>query len=267
MILKNISRNKAIIIAIISFALGALIYNYSKVIFQEGNPWPQIKGISQLTFGNQGLVKLDVEENKYITKSDDPEIIKSFMKERGYEFREQLGSAYLFKSPSGSSAIAVYRHYSCYYSLWTINENINDNKNDLWRTATTDSGETFQYPKELLTKYISIVNWPPLVKMVTGSFSCATTPQEVSSISDITSQRLVDDRSYCVNVEHEGAAGSVYSSYIYITAKDNKLVEVSFTLRYPNCSNYNEEESKACVSEREAFDIDATVDEIVQTIK
>lgn len=46
MIFKNLFKNKAIIIAIISFALGALIYNYSKVIFQEGNPWPEIKAIS-----------------------------------------------------------------------------------------------------------------------------------------------------------------------------------------------------------------------------
>ncbi len=267
MILKNILKNKAIIIAIISFALGALIYNYSAVIFQEGNPWPQIKGIAQLTFGNNDVVKLNIGQNKYITKSNNAEIIKSFMKEKGYDFTEQMGSGYLFESRTGTSAIATHRYYGRFYSLWTITENSNNPSNNLWATTTNDAGITYQYPKELSTKYINVVEWPPVVKMETGIFSCNTTPQEVSSMSDITSQRLVDDRAYCVNARHEGAAGSVYSSYTYTTTKNDKLVNVSFTLRYPNCNNYDEKQSKACTSEREVFDIDATVDKIVQTIK
>ncbi len=121
---KILFKNKAIIIAIISFTLGALIYNYSMVFFQEDNPWPQIKGIIQLNFGNKDLVKLDDGGNKYITKSDNPEIIKSFMKNRNYDFTEQMGSNYLFKSDVGASAVATHRYYSRYYSLWSIAENL-----------------------------------------------------------------------------------------------------------------------------------------------
>jgi hypothetical protein len=77
---------------------------------------------------------------------------------------------------------------------------------------------------------------------------------------------LVDNRTYCVNIKNEGAAGSVYSSYVYTTTKNGKFVNVSFTLQYPNCNNYDEEQRKACTSEREAFDIDSTVDRIVQSI-
>jgi hypothetical protein len=112
--------NISTIIAIASFALGALIYNYTPIIFQEGNPWPQIKGIIQLNFGNEKVVKLAIGENKYITKTDNPETIKSFMKDKGYEFVEQLGSGYFCKSPTGASALAVHRYYSRYYSLWSI---------------------------------------------------------------------------------------------------------------------------------------------------
>lgn len=78
---------------------------------------------------------------------------------------------------------------------------------------------------------------------------------------------MVDDRAYCVNVKHEGAAGSVYSSYAYTTVKNNKLIKVSFTLQYPNCNNYDDKQNEACVSERQAFDVDSTVDRIVQSIK
>lgn len=269
MIFEHSSKNKEVllIISLIILMVGVFIIFYSSVIFQEGNPWPQIKGIVQLNFGSKDVVKLDIGENKYITKSDNPDIIKFFMKEKGYDFTEQMGSGYLFISQTGASAVATHRYYSRYYSLWTISENKNDSDNNLWATITNDDGITFQYPKELLAKYISVVEWPPVVKIETGTYSCKTTPQEVSSMSDIISQRLVDDRTYCVNVKHEGAAGSVYSSYTYTTAKNDKLVNVSFTLQYPNCNNYDEEQSRACTSEREAFDIDSTIDRVIQTIK
>ncbi len=262
MILGRLFKNKAIIIAIISFALGALIYNFSAVIFQEGNPWPQIKGITQLTFGKSDMVKLSGSDNKYLTKSKGgPTVVETYMKNRGYEYTDQMGSGYFYKS-SDKTVVLTRRQYSRFYVIWTITEN-----NNLWTANTNDQGITFQYPKELLAKYVSVAEWPPVVKIETGTYSCKITPQEISSVSEITSQRMVDNRTYCVNVKHEGAAGSVYSSYTYTTTKSDKLVKVSFTLQYPNCNNYDEEQSKACTSERKAFDIDSTVDKIAQTIK
>ncbi len=269
MIFNYQSKNKKVlfIASLIILLLGVFIIFYSPVIFQEGNPWPQIKGIIQLKFSGADIVQLSGSDNKFITESKNGMTIHNFMKTKGYEFTGQMGSGYFFKSPTGQSAVATHRHYSRYYSLWTITENSNGSDNNLWVTITNDDGITYQYPKELLAKYISVAEWPPVIKIETGTYSCKTTPQEVSSMSDITSQRLVDDRTYCVNVKHEGAAGSVYSSYTYTTAKNSKLVNASFTLRYPNCNNYDGEQSKACTSEREAFDIDATVDRIIQTIK
>jgi hypothetical protein len=269
MIFEHQSKNKKVLLIISAtiLVLGIFVFFYSPVIFQEGNPWPQIKGIIQLKLSGADIVQLSGSDNKFMTESKNGMMIHNFMKNKGYEFTEQMGSGYFFKSPTGQNAIATHRYYSRYYSLWTISENKNDSDNNLWTTITNDDGITFQYPKELLVKYISIVEWPPVVKIETGTYSCKTTPQEVSSMSDITSQRLVDNRTYCVNVKHEGAAGSVYSSYIYTTAKNDKLVKVSFTLQYPNCNNYDQEQSKACTNEREAFDIDSTVDRIVQSIK
>ncbi|MDD4897478.1 MAG: hypothetical protein PHV26_01970 [Candidatus Pacebacteria bacterium] len=139
-------------------------------------------------------------------------------------------------------------------------------ENELWKEYNKD-GILFQYPEKLTTKYVSVQEWPPTIKVESGSFSCVETPQEKSSMLEITSQRLVDNRIYCVNVKNEGAAGSVYSSYVYTTPRRGKLVSVSFVLRYTNCANYDEEQNQTCTSEREAFDIDATVDRIVQSVK
>jgi uncharacterized protein YlzI (FlbEa/FlbD family) len=143
---------------------------------------------------------------------------------------------------------------------------IANQENELWKEYNGD-GISFQYPETLTTKYIFVQEWPPTIKIESGNFSCVETPQEVSSMLEITSQRLVDNKIYCVNVKNEGAAGSVYSSYVYTAPLRGKLVSVSFVLRYPNCANYEEEQSQFCTSERETFDLDATVDRIVQTIK
>ncbi|MFA6106669.1 MAG: hypothetical protein WC745_03280 [Patescibacteria group bacterium] len=264
MIFEYQSKNKKILLiaSLAVLAIGFLAFMYSPVLFQEGNPWPEIKGIVQLKFNGKDIVQLSGSDNKFMTESKNGTTIHDFMKDRGYEFTGQMGSGYFFESATGQSAIATHKYYSRYYSLWIITEN----DNNLWTTTTDARGVTFQYPKELLAKYVSVVEWPPVIKIETGTYSCQATPQEISSMSDITSERLVDNRTYCVNVKNEGAAGSVYSSYIYTTAKNGKLVNVSFTLQYPNCNNYDEGQSQACTSEREAFDIDSTVDRIVQSV-
>jgi hypothetical protein len=126
MIFEHSSKNKKILLLVSTVILiaGVFLSLYSSIIFQEGNPWPQIKGIIQLNFGNEELVKLDITENKYITKSDKFEVIRSFMKSNGYDFTEQMGSGYLFKSDDGVNAVVVHRYYSRYYSLWSITENL-----------------------------------------------------------------------------------------------------------------------------------------------
>ncbi len=270
MIFEHSSKNKKVLLLVSAFILiaGIFLSLYSSVIFQEGNPWPQIKGIAQLTFGKSDMVKLSGSDNRYLTKSQGgPMAVEEFMKGRGYEYTDQMGSGYFYKS-SDKNIVLTRHQYSRFYTIWTINENDDsETDNNLWTTTTNDQGITFQYPKVLLVKYVSITEWPPVIKIEAGAYSCKTTPQEVSNMSDITSERMVDNRTYCVNIKNEGAAGSVYSSYTYTTAKNNKLVSVSFTLQYPNCNNYDEEQRKACANEREAFDIDSTVDRIIQTIK
>ncbi len=269
MILENSSKRKKMLlfVSMIILLIGAFLFLYSPVIFQEDNPWPEIKAILQLTFGGSDMVNLPGSDNKYLTKSQNGfETIQSYMKDRGYEFTDQMGSGYFYKS-SDKTVVLTRRQYSRFYMIWTISENTTETNNDLWKTATNNEGITFKYPKELLAKYISEAEWPPVIKIEMGVYSCQITPQEISSMSDITSEKLVDNRTYCVNIKNEGAAGSVYSSYTYTTVKNNELFTVSFTLRYPNCNNYDEEQNKTCTNERESFDIDSIVDRIIQTIK
>jgi hypothetical protein len=117
------NRKVLFITFLVILTLGFFIFLNYPVIFQEGNPWPQIKAIVQLKFSNADIVKLSDSDNKYMTESKNGMAMHDFMKDRGYEFVEQMGSGYFFKSPAGQSAVAVHKYYSHYYSLWTITEN------------------------------------------------------------------------------------------------------------------------------------------------
>ncbi|MFA5098720.1 MAG: hypothetical protein WC461_00675 [Candidatus Paceibacterota bacterium] len=131
----------------------------------------------------------------------------------------------------------------------------------------SNGGISFQYPEKLIAQYIYTQEWPPAVRVNSGTYSCAETPLEKSSLTEVVSQEVVNGRIYCVNVKYEGAAGSVYSSYKYVVPRNGKLIELSFILRYSNCGNYDEVQNQACTSEREKFNINTVVDSIVQTIK
>ncbi len=267
--MTKIKRNKILVFlgALIAvFALVILLYR--PVIFQEGNPWPQIKGIMQLKFGDADIVKLSGSDNKFMTESKNGTTIHDFMKTKGYEFTGQMGSGYFFKSATGQTAVATHRYYSRHYSLWNITENINntESNNDLWTTITTSDGITFQYPKEILSEYISEAQWPPKLIIEDRSFICNPSGNEIQQGGQ-TEQRLVDNRVYCITKESEGVAGSIYTAYTYEFPKDNQTGVITFTLRFVQCQNYDEPKASECESERSAFDIDGTVDRIVQSIK
>lgn len=126
MIFKYLIKNKKIllpILAIVSLIAGIFLSLYSSVIFQEGNPWPQIKGIAQLTFGKSNMVKLSGSDNKYLTRSNGgPGVIGTYMNNKSYEYADQMGSGYFYKS-SDKTIILTRRQYSRFYIIWTINEN------------------------------------------------------------------------------------------------------------------------------------------------
>lgn len=146
--------------------------------------------------------------------------------------------------------------------------------NDLWKT-TTDSktGITFKYPETLLTTYIHAQDWPPQIQVLNQPFSCTEAGSETAQ-AGITMKRMVDDRTYCVTKESDGAAGSIYTNYAYAfplystgsTQADRKTAIFTFSLRAVQCANYDNPQRKACEGERETFDLDSIVDRMVRSI-
>lgn len=126
---------------------------------------------------------------------------------------------------------------------------------ETWKTASGD-GFTFQYP-ELQTKYISAVEWPPEVNVLIAQFLCAEALQKING------------RDYCVGIESGGAAGTTYITRTYNSMKNDRMVTIRFTLRYPECQNYNDPQRTECEKERQEFnpELDNLVDKIAQSVK
>ena len=147
--------------------------------------------------------------------------------------------------------------------------------NDLWKTMTNKkAGVTFQYPETLFTTYIHMQDWPPQIQVLNEPFTCTETGSETTRVGK-TEKRLVDDREYCRTTIVEGAAGNIYTQYIYAfplystssTRTDKRTAIFTFTIRATQCGNYNEQERKACEDERETFDLDSIVDRMARSME
>ncbi len=137
-----------------------------------------------------------------------------------------------------------------------------------WVNVTTSTlGTQFSYPDPLPTTYISSVDWPPQVTMTAGTLTCAGSGAASSSeIIPAGMLKVINTRTYCVSKESEGAAGSTYTTYNYATAQGDFVANITFTLRTPQCMNYDEPKQSACKNEQAQFDVDALADRILESV-
>lgn len=145
---------------------------------------------------------------------------------------------------------------------------VNQEENNSWQTFTDkEQNLEFQYPANLTAKYIHTVSWPPIITVKAGQQLDCQETSAASSLPQRVKRRQVDNRVYCVSASSEGAAGSVYTEYSYTTAWNGKIAKLSFTLRYPQCYNYDEPKQTECKNERESFDLDSVIDRIFTSLK
>jgi len=126
------------------------------------------------------------------------------------------------------------------------------------------------FPESLNQKYIKEIKWPPTVTIgeidqappceVTGPYEEAG---RESSLPTTVSRQFLAGEVYCIEAVSEGAAGSTYTEFTYTTIKDDKLIEINFTLQFPRCDNYDEPEKTACARERVTLDLDNIISEAV----
>lgn len=155
--------------------------------------------------------------------------------------------------------------------LWAPSVSVVPNGMDSWNWVFSEispEGIRFSYPSPLPTKFVSAQNWPPVVEVMVSAFSCT----EGDLVAENGSQkhllrRQIGGHTYCVATSAEGAAGSTYTSYEYSTAQGASVARAVFTLRTPQCLNYDEPERAACTAEQANFNTDALADRIVSSIQ
>jgi hypothetical protein len=135
-----------------------------------------------------------------------------------------------------------------------------------WKTATGTPGITFQYPENLGTKYINTVDWPPKIQVLNQPFTC-TEGGTATGRAGETVKKTFAGKEYCVTTETEGAAGSTYLQYAYGFGFNGKTVMATFTLQEPQCGNYNDPEKTECQNERNSFNIDTILAQMVKTVR
>jgi hypothetical protein len=136
---------------------------------------------------------------------------------------------------------------------------------------------SFDFPDERLpdAKYISSQDWkveiynkeddlPLGFKIVAGEVDCEETLLE-SSFPERVQKKIINNKLYCIRAFSEGAAGSVFTEYDYATVINDNLVVISFVARYPQCPNYPDPQRLECEQERETFNLDLVVDQIIQS--
>ncbi len=112
---------------------------------------------------------------------------------------------------------------------------------------------------EINGEYVHPVEWPPKMIALTGPLTCSKVNEVLERVNQIE-QRTIAGREYCIAVVDEGAAGSTYRQYAYLFAQnDQTLRALTFTVRLPQCMNYDEPSQSACLKEQKAFDPDLII--------
>lgn len=130
----------------------------------------------------------------------------------------------------------------------------------------SENGRSFNYPENFGTKYISVVEWPPILSISTDGYSCVPSGSMIEA-SGLVEAVSANGNNYCLTRSSEGAAGSVYTKYSYSRDAGVETQTLSFTLRSVQCGNYDQPEQKTCQTERDGFDPLVIIDAIFGTLK
>ncbi|MFF2445687.1 hypothetical protein ACFVSW_01205 [Neobacillus sp. NPDC058068] len=114
------------ITSIIILALGStiIISSFGSVLFQEGNPVPLMVSAIKLHLYDSEYVQFSKTEkrSRYLSKNSGDsryDIVKEFMKSKGWNYEEQMGSGLIFVK-DGEEAIVETRQYSKYFIIWDV---------------------------------------------------------------------------------------------------------------------------------------------------
>ena len=117
---------KILLSALLLFILitGFITLRFGSALVQEGNPLPILTSIMRLELSNSGYEQVEESKSSHQhvslnTGDSSYDVIKDFMDEKGWSYKEQIGSGYIFENGEETVVIST-RQYSRNYFLWDI---------------------------------------------------------------------------------------------------------------------------------------------------
>ncbi|EPD53791.1 hypothetical protein HMPREF1210_00614 [Paenisporosarcina sp. HGH0030] len=103
---------------------GLITLRFGSALFQEGNPIPILTSIMGLELSNSDYEQFSESKirNRYVspnTGNSRYNVIKEFMKEKGWDYKEQMGSGLVFENDEETLVVET-KQYSKHYILWNI---------------------------------------------------------------------------------------------------------------------------------------------------
>lgn len=141
-----------------------------------------------------------------------------------------------------------------------------------WNTYKDErSGFEFKYPQGLGKKYIDTYTWPPKITMEPAADFACEQSQNIKTLQGYGKQEevIINNSRYCVLEVAEGAAGSAYVTYEYITNRENKQLAIELVLRFLNCGALYGIDNKMeeCEKEENDFNPSELIDKILSTFR
>jgi hypothetical protein len=113
-----------IVLSVVIIAAGLFAIRFGTALTQEGNPVPILLSISKLEFTNSDYEQFaeSDQELRLISENNDEfryDVIKEFMRMKGWEYKEQMGSGLVFEKDKKTLVVET-RQFSKHYILWDV---------------------------------------------------------------------------------------------------------------------------------------------------
>lgn len=117
-----------VLLGIVVLICGFIMIVFSSALNQEKNSIAILSSIIELEIGNRSYEQVVDENHQYQYVAENIgesryEIVKKFMQQKEWDFKEQMGSGLIFQKSNRTITVET-RQFSKYYFLWDVPKEI-----------------------------------------------------------------------------------------------------------------------------------------------
>lgn len=108
--------------------------------------------------------------------------------------------------------------------------------------------------------------WPPKITTSSQAYSCNNVGVAPNTEgNDVTTQKVIDGRTYCIHSQSSGYTGGRGYEYTYTTSNGAGTKIATFGINYVSCASYDDPAMSECKTSQNAFkaNLDALIDSLM----